>query len=157
VKVVKNKMAPPFKEVEFDILYGTGISKEGDLIDLASEANVVDKSGAWFSFAGERIGQGRENAKQFLLDHPEVSSAIEAKLLAHFAVRRIGVEEPMPAAVEATDAAGDKSKGQRSVPAVPPPTASARTRSGGTGGGCCRWVISPHCPGSHADAARRRS
>jgi recombination protein RecA len=65
VKVVKNKMAPPFKEVEFDILYGAGISKEGDLIDLASEANVVDKSGAWFSFAGERIGQGRENAKQF--------------------------------------------------------------------------------------------
>ncbi len=120
VKVVKNKMAPPFKEVEFDILYGTGISKEGDLIDLASEANVVDKSGAWFSFGGERIGQGRENAKQFLLDHPEVSSAIEAKLLAHFAVRRIGVDEPTPAAVEATDAAGDKSKGQRSVPAVPP-------------------------------------
>jgi recombination protein RecA len=121
VKVVKNKMAPPFKEVEFDILYGTGISKEGDLIDLASEANVVDKSGAWFSFAGERIGQGRENAKQFLLDHPEVASAIEAMLVAQFGVRLIGVEEPTPAAVEATDAAGDKSKGtQRPVPAVPP-------------------------------------
>ncbi|KAB2907519.1 MAG: recombinase RecA, partial [Kofleriaceae bacterium] len=92
VKVVKNKMAPPFKEVEFDILYGQGISKEGDLVDLASEANVVDKSGAWFSFGGERIGQGRENAKQFLIDHPEVATAIEARLLAHHAVRRIGID-----------------------------------------------------------------
>ena len=92
VKVVKNKMAPPFKEVEFDILYGTGISKEGDLIDLASEAEIVDKSGAWFSFAGERIGQGRENAKQFLIDHPATMAAIEAKLLAHHNIRRIAVE-----------------------------------------------------------------
>src|SRR3977135_2245741 len=65
VKVVKNKMAPPFKELEFVILYGHGISREGDLVDLASDANIVDKSGAWFSYAGERIGQGRENAKQF--------------------------------------------------------------------------------------------
>jgi recombination protein RecA len=116
VKVVKNKMAPPFKEVEFDILYGQGISKEGDLVDLASEANVVDKSGAWFSFNGERIGQGRENAKQFLIEHPDTAQAIEAKLLAHFNVRRIGVEEA-PAAAEATESAGDKSKGAaRSVP-----------------------------------------
>jgi recombination protein RecA len=92
VKVVKNKMAPPFREVEFDILYGQGISKEGDLVDLASEANVVEKSGAWFSFGGERIGQGRENAKQFLLDHPDVANAIEARLLAHHNVKRIGVE-----------------------------------------------------------------
>jgi len=89
---VKNKMAPPFREVEFDILYGQGISKEGDLVDLASEANVVEKSGAWFSFGGERIGQGRENAKQFLLDHPDVANAIEARLLAHHNVKRIGVE-----------------------------------------------------------------
>ena len=118
VKVVKNKMAPPFKEVEFDILYGQGISKEGDLVDLASEANVIDKSGAWFSFNGERIGQGRENAKQFLLDHPDTAQSIEAKLLAHFNIRRIGVED---ATVEATDAAGDRSKGQtRPVPVVPP-------------------------------------
>ncbi len=92
VKVVKNKMAPPFKEVEFDILYGHGISKEGDLVDLASEANVVEKSGAWFSFGGERIGQGRENAKQFLIDHPDVMASIEARLLAHHNVRRIGVD-----------------------------------------------------------------
>jgi len=96
VKVVKNKMAPPFKEVEFDILYGQGVSKEGDLIDLASEANIVDKSGAWFSFNGERIGQGRENAKQFLLDHPDVATAVEAKVLAHHHVHRIGIDIVQP-------------------------------------------------------------
>jgi recombination protein RecA len=106
VKVVKNKMAPPFREVEFDILYGQGISKEGDLIDLAAEANVVDKSGAWFSFGGERIGQGRENAKQFLVDHPEVTSAIEARLLAHHNVRRIGVDVAAPGPAAAPAAPG---------------------------------------------------
>src|SRR6201995_2271710 len=98
VKVVKNKMAPPFKEVEFDILYGQGVSREGDLVDLASEANIVDKSGAWFSFMGERIGQGRENAKQFLIDHPDVYNAIEAKVLAHHHVRRIGIDVAPPIA-----------------------------------------------------------
>src|SRR5690242_683721 len=72
VKVVKNKVAPPFKEVEFDIMYGTGISREGDLIDLASQEGIVEKSGAWYAFKGERIGQGRENAKDYLKDHPEV-------------------------------------------------------------------------------------
>jgi recombination protein RecA len=92
VKVVKNKMAPPFKEVEFDILYGQGISREGDLVDLASDANIVDKSGAWFSFGGERIGQGRENAKQFLIEHPETYNSIEAKVLSHYGVRRIGID-----------------------------------------------------------------
>src|SRR5688572_8040043 len=96
VKVVKNKMAPPFKEVEFDILYGHGVSREGDMVDLASEANIIDKSGAWFSFGGERIGQGRENAKTFLLEHPDVYNAIEAKVLAHYNVRRIGIEEAAP-------------------------------------------------------------
>jgi recombination protein RecA len=97
VKVVKNKMAPPFKEVEFDILYGHGVSREGDLVDLASEANIVDKSGAWFSFNGERIGQGRENAKTFLIEHPETYNAIEAKVLAHYGVRRIGIDVASPA------------------------------------------------------------
>jgi recombination protein RecA len=92
VKVVKNKMAPPFKEVEFDILYGQGVSREGDLVDLASEANIIDKSGAWFSYGNERIGQGRENAKQFLIDHPEVYASIEAKLLAHHSIRRAGID-----------------------------------------------------------------
>jgi recombination protein RecA len=77
VKVVKNKMAPPFKVVEFDIMYGEGVSKRGELIDLGIQAAVVEKSGSWFSYAGQRIGQGRENAKTFLKDNPEISDAIE--------------------------------------------------------------------------------
>jgi recombination protein RecA len=88
VKVVKNKLAAPFKEVEFDILYGEGISREGDLVDLGAECGAVEKSGAWFGFEGERIGQGRENAKQFLRDHPEVARRIELKVLTHHGVRR---------------------------------------------------------------------
>ena len=88
VKVVKNKMSAPFKEVEFDILYGEGISHEGDLVDLGAECGAVEKSGAWFGFEGERIGQGRENAKQFLRDHPDVAHRIELKVLAHHGVRR---------------------------------------------------------------------
>ena len=88
VKVVKNKMAPPFREVEFDILYGEGISREGDLVDLGAECGAVEKSGAWFGFGGDRIGQGRENAKQFLREHPDVAKKIEAKILAHFAIKR---------------------------------------------------------------------
>jgi recombination protein RecA len=82
VKVVKNKVAPPFREVEFDILYGEGISKEGDVLDLAVERNVVDKSGAWFSYGKERIGQGRENSRIFLKEHPEMTAEIREKLLA---------------------------------------------------------------------------
>ena len=81
-KVVKNKVAPPFKEVEFDILYGEGISKEGDVLDLAVERNVVDKSGAWFSYGKERIGQGRENSRIFLKEHPEMLNEIREKLIA---------------------------------------------------------------------------
>ena len=86
VKVVKNKMAPPFREVEFDILYGEGISHEGDLVDLGAECGAVEKSGAWFGFEGDRIGQGRENAKQFLRDHPDVARKIEVKVLAHHGI-----------------------------------------------------------------------
>ena len=117
VKVVKNKMAPPFKEVEFDILYGQGVSREGDLVDLASDASIVDKSGAWFSYAGERIGQGRENAKQFLIDHPETYNAIEAKVLAHHNVRRIGIDvaEPIGNKVGDKSDPDDKSKPNRAV------------------------------------------
>ena len=80
VKVVKNKMAPPFRVVEFDIMYGEGISKVGELVDLGSQAGVVEKSGAWFSYDGQRIGQGRENAKQFLRDNPEIAAVIESKI-----------------------------------------------------------------------------
>ncbi|MSP59653.1 MAG: recombinase RecA [Myxococcales bacterium] len=90
VKVVKNKMAPPFREVEFDIMFGEGISKEGDVLDLASEAEVVEKSGAWFSYDGERIGQGRENAKEFLRAHPEVLDKIERAMLVKHGIVRVG-------------------------------------------------------------------
>ena len=80
VKVVKNKLAPPFKQVEFDIMYGEGVSKVGELIDLGVKAGVVEKSGAWFSYDSQRIGQGRENAKQFLKDNPDMAAKIEAQV-----------------------------------------------------------------------------
>jgi recombination protein RecA len=80
VKVVKNKLAPPFREVEFDIMYGEGISKVGELVDLGVKAGIVEKSGAWFSYDSQRLGQGRENAKQFLRDHPDVAKTIEAAI-----------------------------------------------------------------------------
>jgi recombination protein RecA len=80
VKVVKNKVAPPFRQVEFDIMYGEGISKNGELLDLGVTAGVIEKSGAWFSYSGERIGQGRENAKNFLKQHPEMAQEIERKI-----------------------------------------------------------------------------
>ncbi len=80
VKVVKNKLAPPFKQVEFDIMYGEGVSKVGELIDLGVKAGVVEKSGAWFSYDSQRIGQGRENAKAFLKDNPDIANKIEAQV-----------------------------------------------------------------------------
>jgi recombination protein RecA len=80
VKVVKNKVAPPFKQVEFDIMYGEGISKVGELIDLGVKAGIVDKSGAWFSYDSQRLGQGRENAKQFMKDNPDIANKIEASI-----------------------------------------------------------------------------
>jgi recombination protein RecA len=83
VKVVKNKMAPPFKVVEFDIMYGEGVSKRGELLDLGIQAGVVEKSGSWFSHDGQRIGQGRENAKNFLRDNAEVADAIERAIRAN--------------------------------------------------------------------------
>ena len=80
VKVVKNKVAPPFREAEFDVMYGEGISREGDLLDLAVEKRIIEKSGAWFAFSGERLGQGRENAKQFLKENPSVRQTIEDRV-----------------------------------------------------------------------------
>jgi recombination protein RecA len=80
VKVVKNKLAPPFKSVEFDLMYGEGISRTGDLLDMGVELDIVDKSGSWYSFEGERIGQGRENVKVFLIDNPDIFGKIEAKV-----------------------------------------------------------------------------
>jgi recombination protein RecA len=107
VKVVKNKVAPPFKEVEFDIMYGQGISREGDLLDLASQENVVEKSGTWFSFDGERIGQGREQAKTFLREHPAVLQKVEGLVLEKFGVRRGPALAPVEEA-EADDAPEEK-------------------------------------------------
>ncbi len=86
VKVVKNKIAPPFKEAEFDIMFGKGISAEGDLLDLASNVGIVQKSGAWFAYDNNKIGQGRENAKQFLADNPEIRDEIDKKVRAHFGI-----------------------------------------------------------------------
>src|SRR6266496_3547352 len=109
VKVVKNKMAPPFKEAEFDILYGTGISRDGEIVDLGSEIGVVEKSGAWYSYGGERIGQGREAAKQFLKEHPETASAIMAKVMEKAGLKRL---EPEPPAAAAPIDKKEKAKGR---------------------------------------------
>ena len=109
VKVVKNKTAPPFREAEFDIMYGEGVSKEGDLIDLGVAQNLVEKSGAWYSYKGERIGQGRDNSKQFLKDNPEVRNRIDVEL--RKALGMIKGEAPAP------------------PPAVPPAVAAAKGKA----------------------------
>jgi len=93
VKVVKNKTAAPFREAEFDIVYGEGISKEGDMLDIATEANIVEKSGSWFSYKGERIGQGRENVKQFLKDNKDIAARMEVEVRKH-----VGLVKDAPAA-----------------------------------------------------------
>ena len=96
VKVVKNKMAPPFREAEFDIMYGEGISREGDLLDLGVEKRIIEKSGAWFAYAGDRLGQGRENAKQFLKDNPDIRQIIEERVRKELGLTR---EQEMAAVV----------------------------------------------------------
>jgi recombination protein RecA len=107
VKVVKNKLAPPFKQVEFDIMYGEGISKTGELIDLGVKAGIVEKSGAWFSYDSQRLGQGRENAKLFLRDNPGIAETIEkairenAGLIAEQFLDRGGPEDDAGDALEA--------------------------------------------------------
>lgn len=106
VKVVKNKVAPPFREAEFDIMYGEGISREGDLIDLGAANNIVEKSGSWYSYRGERIGQGRENARQFLKDNPDVYAKIDTELRAKLGLLGPVTEEPPPVVEKA--AAGKK-------------------------------------------------
>src|SRR6266404_5337635 len=99
VKVVKNKLAPPFREAEFDIIYGEGVSKEGDLIDLGVAHNVIEKSGSWFSYKGERIGQGRENARQFLKDNTDIRQAVDTELR-----KLLGLVKPAPVNGEAAPA-----------------------------------------------------
>jgi len=95
VKVVKNKVAPPFREAEFDILYGEGISREGDLLDLAVDRKVVEKSGTWFSYGNERLGQGRENAKQFLRENPDLCKKLEDRVR-----KELGLVTDTPAPAE---------------------------------------------------------
>src|SRR5213083_1275471 len=112
VKVVKNKVAAPFREAEFDILYGEGISREGDLIDIAVNSNILEKSGSWFSYKGERIGQGRENAKQYLREHPEVAAQIEARVREKFGLRSGAAEGGNGASAEGVRAAEAARRGR---------------------------------------------
>ncbi|MDZ7598434.1 MAG: recombinase RecA [Desulfobacterales bacterium] len=101
VRVVKNKMAPPFKEAEFDIMYGEGISQTGDLLDMGVTTEIIEKSGAWYSFEGERIGQGRENVKRFMQDNPDIFHTIQTRVKT-----AMGLLAPAPAATDAAPAAG---------------------------------------------------
>lgn len=107
VKVVKNKIAPPFKEAEFDIMFGQGISKEGDILDLAANCGIINKSGAWYACDGNKIGQGRENAKQYLKDNPEFCAELESKVRAHYALQG---SEKETEGVEAMEDAKEKGK-----------------------------------------------
>ena len=107
IKVVKNKVAPPFKQAEFDIMFGTGISKEGDILDLAAECGIVNKSGAWYAYNGDKIGQGRENAKIFLKEHTDICDEIEKQVRIHYHLRpdeEGQAKEPVPATGDAPDA-----------------------------------------------------
>jgi recombination protein RecA len=104
VKVVKNKVAPPFKEAHFDIMYGEGTSREGEILDLGSDAKIVEKAGSWYSYNGERIGQGKDNARNYLRERPDLSREIENKVRAS-----LGVRELPPAAKEDVKAAAKKS------------------------------------------------
>ncbi|MGM0413425.1 MAG: recombinase RecA [Pseudomonadota bacterium] len=105
VKVVKNKVAPPFKQAEFDILYGEGISREGEIIDMGAKEGLVEKSGAWYSYNGERIGQGKDNARQFLKDHPETAAEIESAIRARLLPGKAGAGEAAEGEAEAASGA----------------------------------------------------
>ncbi|MEE2566890.1 recombinase RecA [Hyphobacterium marinum] len=111
VKVVKNKVAPPFREVEFDILYGEGISKTGELIDLGVKGNVIEKSGSWYSYNSERIGQGRENVRQFLLDNPDIAATIEAQVRKNAGL----IAEEMLVGPSAEDDTGEGDPGEDAI------------------------------------------
>src|SRR5881392_4204730 len=120
VKIVKNKVAPPFREAEFDIMYGEGISREGDLIDLAANHNILEKSGAWFSYKGERIGQGRENARQFLKDNKDTTAKLEAEVR-----KALGLAQSQPQAATEAPASAPATQGAR-VTTMPTGTESVK-------------------------------
>ncbi|MBK8481583.1 MAG: recombinase RecA [Proteobacteria bacterium] len=136
VKVVKNKLAPPFRQVEFDIIYGEGISTLGDLVDLGAEQDVLEKSGAWYAYAGERIGQGRENAKQYLKDHPQLAAQVREALL-----RKAGLLGQEPAASETATAAA-AAKGESAKSDVTARGAGARSSSAGAAAAAAATVPS---------------
>lgn len=94
VRVVKNKVAPPFKEVEFDIIYGEGVSRDGDLLDLAANSGIIEKSGSWFTYGTEKIGQGRETAKQYLKDNPKFTETLHKKVLEHYGIGAVKAAAP---------------------------------------------------------------
>lgn len=109
VKIVKNKIAPPFKEAEFDIMFGKGISREGDILDLAAAIDVVNKSGAWYAYGGEKIGQGRENAKTYFATHPEIMAEVEEKVRAHYGIGEKAEKEESADDKKKTNKAGKES------------------------------------------------
>jgi recombination protein RecA len=135
VKVVKNKLAAPFREVEFDILYGQGVSRSGEVLDLAADASLVQKSGAWFSLDGERIGQGRDNARQYLDQHPELIDKLEKRVLTKHGVLRAG--DPVPAAETKSGEAPTKGKPDAGKPDAGKPDAAeaAAAKPAVNGGG----------------------
>ncbi|MBV8894915.1 MAG: recombinase RecA [Acidobacteriaceae bacterium] len=113
VKVVKNKVAPPFREAEFDIIYGEGVSREGDLLDLGVANNIVEKSGSWFSYKGERIGQGRENARQFMKDNPDIRAKVDVELRKALGLNKSAEPEasaPPPTPIDAAKSAGARGR-----------------------------------------------
>ena len=103
IKVVKNKIAPPFKEAEFDIMFGEGISREGDVLDLAANLGIINKSGAWYAYNGDKIGQGRENAKQYLREHPEVMADAESRVREHYGLQGAAAGQSTPVSVSSVD------------------------------------------------------
>ena len=107
IKVVKNKVAPPFREAEFDIMFGKGISKEGDVLDLAASVGIVQKSGAWFAYGGDKIGQGRENAKAYLREHPEITDEIEHKVRVAYGMSKEEAPEGTEETAAVTETEGD--------------------------------------------------
>ncbi|HVR19540.1 MAG TPA: DNA recombination/repair protein RecA, partial [Polyangiaceae bacterium] len=125
VKVVKNKLAAPFREVEFDILYGQGISRSGEIIDMAADLNLVQKSGAWFSLDGERIGQGRDNARTYLEQHPAMLEKLAQKILATSGIAR---GEAAPAAAPAASTEGKPSGKGEADGARPTPNGSPKPK-----------------------------
>ncbi|HEX5298536.1 MAG TPA: DNA recombination/repair protein RecA, partial [Streptosporangiaceae bacterium] len=147
VKVVKNKMSPPFKVAEFDILYGVGISREGSLIDLGVEQGIVRKSGAWYTYEGDQLGQGKENARNFLRENPDVANEIEKRIK-----EKLGVGARLDA-----DAQADAVKGNGSAPASAPGVSTAGVTAAGAGasGGSAASGARPN--GSAANGASARA